>query len=371
MNQDYVTQLRLQLREAALREERRAPRAQRFVRARRGLPGRAPVAAALAIALFAIAAAIGVMQLRDGSEPVKPKVVQTFHVTDNLLSLSSGFGAAWLSDPVRGRVLRVDPQSRKVTASIDPFTPAAARGRGVAGEVQVATGAGAVWALAGDLLTSGSQGPVELVRIDPQREVVTARIPVRSPRGDNFSPLFLQVDEEHVWVMGGQGALRIDPRRDAADRFVAFDEDASAVAQGERVWTLTTEGRLREVDARTGRPVYDVPLTTKVHDHLLPGPPGSLVLAGSTTVALLDEHGSRRWHIDLGQTVLGVTFDGEYVWAHISREPNGPDRLVRLDVETGRNTGSVGLKDTDAVALARIGDEVWLADPSGDVTVVR
>ena len=51
MNQDFVTQLQLQLREAALREERRAA-AQRFVRARRGLPGPAPLAAALAVALL-------------------------------------------------------------------------------------------------------------------------------------------------------------------------------------------------------------------------------------------------------------------------------------------------------------------------------
>ena len=53
MNQDFVTQLQLQLREAALREERRTPAAQRFVRARRGLPGPAPLAAALVVALLA------------------------------------------------------------------------------------------------------------------------------------------------------------------------------------------------------------------------------------------------------------------------------------------------------------------------------
>ena len=110
MNQDYVTQLRLQLREAALREERRVPLARRAVRMRHGLPGPAPLAAALAVALFALAVAIGVVQLRRDSAPVKPKVVHTFTVAGSLGSLSGGFGAAWASDPVTGRVLRDRPE---------------------------------------------------------------------------------------------------------------------------------------------------------------------------------------------------------------------------------------------------------------------
>ena len=148
MNQDFVTQLRLQLREAAQREERRAPFAQRLVRTRRGLPGPAPLAAALAVALLALAVAIGVLQLHDDSEPVKPKVIDTFKVSDALSSLAGGFGAGWAADPVRGEVLRIDPESREVTARVELG----------GGEVRVATGAGAVWALSGDLLTAGAQG---------------------------------------------------------------------------------------------------------------------------------------------------------------------------------------------------------------------
>jgi hypothetical protein len=371
MNQDYVTQLRLQLREAAQREERRAPVAQRVIRARRGLPGRAPLAAALAIALLALAAAIGVLQLRDGSEPVKPKVIQSFHVGDNLGSLSFGFGAAWLGDPVRGQVLRVDPKTRNVTARVDPFPQAARLGSPVAGEVVAVAGAGAVWALAGDLLTSGSEGAVQLVRIDPQRAIVTARIPVRSPRGGNFSPLFVHAGDDYVWVVGRQGALRINPRRNAADRFVAYREDVQAVADGNRVFTLTTEGNLRELDAATGRVVNDVPVTTRAHERLILGPPGFLALGGATTLTLLDRSGKVRWTADVAAEVRAVGFDGDSVWAHVSREPEGPDRLVRLDAETGRSTGSLGLKATEGVALARVGDELWVADPGGDVTVVR
>ena len=212
MSQDFVTQLKLQLREAALREERRTPFAQRLVRSRRHLPGPAPLAAALAVALLALAAAIGVLQLRDDSEPVKPKVIDTFKVSDALSSLSGGFGAGWAADPVRGEVLRIDPKSRKVTARVKLGL----------GEVQAVAGAGAVWALSGDLLTAGAQGAVEVARIDPRTNRVVARTPVRSPQGENLAPLSLMADRDHVWVIGAQGAMRIDPSTNARDRFVAY-----------------------------------------------------------------------------------------------------------------------------------------------------
>ena len=376
MNQDYVTQLRLQLREAALQEERRPPLAQRFVRARRGLPGPAPLVAALALVLFALAAAIGALQLHDDAEPVKPKVIHTFHVADNLLSLSAGFGAAWLSDPVRGRVLRVDPKTRKVTASIDPAPPATGRpavptAPAAPPEVAVVAGAGAVWALTGDLLTGGSQGPVELARIDPATNRAVAHIPVRSPQGDNFAPLSLRVGDGHVWVMGALGALRIDPRRNAADRFVGFEQGRGAVAEGERVWTLTAEGRLRELDARTGKIVNEVALDISGQDRLIPGPRGLLALAGDTGLRALDHGGKEVWRTDLGDVVRACACDDDSLWVAVSQAAPGPDRLVRLDADTGRPTGQLSLRDGDPVAVQRVGDETWMVHAGGDVAVVR
>jgi hypothetical protein len=377
MNQDYVTQLRLQLREAALREERRTPLAQRVVRARRGLPGPAPLAAALAIALFALAAAIGVMQLRRDPEPVKPKVIQTFHVADNLGSLSSGFGAAWLSDPVTGYVLRVDPKTRKVTARIDVAPPVGGEGAPAIpapGEVQAVAGPDAVWALTGDLLTSGSEGAVVLARIDPDTNRVVARIPVRAPGGGNFGPLFVQSDDAHLWVIGAQGALRIDPKRNAPDRFVSYQLGGHTIAEGDRVWTLTTADHLREIDARTGRTVSDVPLDESANAHLMPGPPGFLTLAGPTTLSLLDHDGTILWRARLGAVVQGCVFDGDHLWVAVASPPDDPDRpthLVRLDPETGRRTGQLRIPAADGAGATRVGDELWIADSGGDVTVVR
>ena len=118
MSQDFVTELRLQLREAALREEQRAPAARRLLHARRRVPGPGPLAAALAVALLALAVAVGALALRGEPEPTKPKVVRSFRVADGLTSIAQGFGAVWATDLSSGNVLRIDPKTRKVVASI-------------------------------------------------------------------------------------------------------------------------------------------------------------------------------------------------------------------------------------------------------------
>ena len=57
----------------------------------------------------------------------------------------------------------------------------------------MASGAGAVWALSGDLETGGAAGPLWLSRIDPRTNRVVARIPIGKPsNSDNISPLFVQ-----------------------------------------------------------------------------------------------------------------------------------------------------------------------------------
>ena len=81
--------------------------------------------------------------------------------------------------------------------------------------------------------------------------------------------------------------------------------------------------------------------------------------------------GSALWRTDLGDVILAATFDGDNLWAHVERGPDGPDRLVRLDVDTGKVTGQLRLRDTDAVALARVGDAIWIAEPGGTIDEVR
>ena len=362
MNQDFVTQLQLQLREAALREERRAPLAQRFVRARRGLPGPAPLAVAVVVALLAVAVAIGALKLRGEPEPVKPRVIHTITVSNGLESLASGFGSAWAGDVITGEVLRIDPETRKVVARI-PFDA----------QVRVATGAGAVWALSGDLTTGGAAGPLWLSRIDPRTNRVVARIPVGKPSGNPISPLFVQADDKHVWVHGRTGVIRIDPTRNVPDRRVEVQgEQVDFVAEGERVWALPLGGRLRELDARTGRVVADVPLRGMVVPRLGPGRPGTLTLAELGRLTLIERTTGRAlWRASVGESVRAWIPDGDALWVHVSREPVDRGQLVRLDADTGRRTGVVALPVAETSGLAKVGRDLWVATPGGAIMVVR
>ena len=368
MTDDFVTQLRLQLREAALREERRGPVAQRVVRARRSLPGAAPVAVALAVALLALAVALGAVVLRGQPEPAaRPEVIGTYRVASGLSPLAPGFGAVWTADPIRGQVLRIDVATRRVVARIP-----------VHGDALVSTGAGAVWALAGDLQFAGSKGPVRLLRIDPATNRVVARIALRPPAGGRFAPIDLQIDRGTVWVIGqSSGALRIDPGRNVPDLFVpladATGEPRGIVTDRDSVWLLTAGGRLRQYDARTGRVAGEVRLRASADWRLFWGPPGTLTLtSGTGRIALLERASGRLvWRATLGGDIHRFVFDDDLLWVHVSGGIGMPDRLVRLDVESGRRRGQVDLPERGVAGMAEVGRDVWVATPGGALVVVR
>jgi hypothetical protein len=367
MTEDFVTQLRLQLRDAALREEHRGPVGLRVVRARRGLPGPAPVATALAVALLALAVALGAVALRGEREPAVPKVIGTYPVAAELSQLAPGFGAVWTSDSIRGEILRIDPATRHVVARI-PIT----------GQAQVAAGAGAVWAIAGDLEYGGDKGPVRLLRIDPATNRVVARIAMRTPAGARFVPAELQIDRGVVWAVGLDGALRIDPTRNVPDRYVPLaGEPRGIVPDGEAVWVLGVDGRLRRYDARSGRSAGGVSLGVPAPSYLFRGPPGTLtLLSGKNQLALIERASGRiAWRVTLGEDIGWFIVDHGVVWVQFSSQGSAgrvePQRLVRLDAGTGRRRGQVALPEAGVAGMARVGQELWVATPGGKIVVVR
>jgi hypothetical protein len=132
------------------------------------------IAIPVTLALLALAVAFGVLALRGEPEPRRPTVVATYQLASSLWGLAPGFGEVWTVDPSRHQVLRIEPGIRRVVARVP-----------VRGEARVAAGAGAVWALAGELF-SGEAGAVRLLRIDPATGRVVARIALRTPAGDGF-----------------------------------------------------------------------------------------------------------------------------------------------------------------------------------------
>lgn len=375
MNQDFVTQLRLQLREAALQEEQRAPFAQRLVRTRRSVPGAGPLAAALAAVLLALAVAAGALSLRGEPAPTKPKVVVTFQAAEGLTSMTQGFGAVWASDLGRGDILRIDPQTRRTVVRIPAGRAGAAGGPGGGpAEVVVAAGAGAVWALTGDLQNGGVDGPVRLLRIDPRSNRIVARLPMRNPAGGTFSPQSIQISDREVWVVGDAGALRVNPATNAADRFVGLPEPGQGIVEdGDAVWARTASGRLRLIDARTGRTVQEVRPPVSTNAMLVPGPPGRLALVDDARVTMLERaNGKVLWRADLRGAALGFAPAGDdALWAYAARAPEHRDLLVRLDAASGHRTGRVELPEPGIAGLAGVGHELWVASPNGRISVVR
>ena len=378
MSQDFVTELRLQLREAALREEQRAPAARRLLHARRGVPGPGPLAAALAVALLALAVAVGALALRGEPEPTAPKVVRSFRVADGLTSIAQGFGAVWATDLSSGNVLRIDPKTRKVVARIPVAGGAALTGPSPPApspEVIVATGSGAVWALAGDLENGGVDGPVQLLRIDPRRNRVVGGIPLTKPSGGTFAPRAVHIGDDSVWVIGTAGALQIDPASNTPERYVPTGDTAArgVLADGDALWLLDVDGRLRQIDARTGRTVRTVRMPVTASTHLAGGTPGPLMLVDDQRVTAFDPTNGRvlwRAAFEGPPRVLAPGRD-DTLWAYLDRTPEHRDRLVRIDAGTGRRIGAVDISEPGPAGLAQVGRDLWVASAGGRITVVR
>jgi hypothetical protein len=371
MSEDFVTRLRFELRHAALREERRGPIGLCVARARRGLPGPAPVAAALAAVLLAVAVALGAVALRGEPEPAAPKVIGSYHVAAGLAQLSPGFGAVWTADPIRGEVLRIDPATRRVIARIP-----------VGGEAQVAAGAGAVWAIAGDLLYNGDKGPIRLLRIDPATNHVVARIPMGARAGKPFAPVELQIDRGRVWAIGLDGALRIDPVRNLPDRYVPLADRSGGprgtVTDGDRIWVLAADGRLRRLDARTGQAAGELRGLAPEDAYLFAGPPGALtLLTAKNQLALVEQaDGHIAWRVTLGDDIGRLLIDGGRLWVQFDRPLTSsgsttPSELVRIDAATGHPQGEVELPEPGVTGMAKVGQELWVGTPNGTIVVVR
>jgi YVTN family beta-propeller protein len=141
--------------------------------------------------------------------------------------LAVGEGAVWAMSDAKATLMRIDPARNVIVARIKVGTPEAA-----------AAGDGAVW------LSNPSLNTV--TRVDPATNTVTATIPVGpQPEG-------LAVSPGAVWVAnaGGPSVSRIDP---AANRVVATirvgpkgdccAEHTSVIASPRAVWVALANGK--------------------------------------------------------------------------------------------------------------------------------
>jgi hypothetical protein len=350
---DFQTQLRLQLRDAARREERRGGLSRTASR----LPRLSPALALAAVALVALAVALGGLSLRGTGpatrEPAKGDVTR-FSVSPTLGPIVNAFGAVWAVDP-NGRLLRIDPVSHDVLGALD-----------VAPRTNLGAAAGTLWV--NDPVTQTA------IRIDPRTGEVVARIPMRLPNGDQFVAGDVEFGDRLAWAAGVEGLLKLDLQRNVVDGLVPINTAGlvrGMVLDDRALWVLARNDRLLRLDPRTG------------------ARRGSIAVSWQPTAGLDSEQGvpiewspltghfarvdlasgKELWHQELGH-VNWWTVAGPDIWVHVS-DGSPHDRLVRLDARTGRKLGTVQLLDLGVTGLTVVKRQVWVATPGGQIDVVK
>jgi len=372
MSQDFTTRLQLQLREAALREERRGALGRQLAGLRLAAPGPAATAGfALAAVLVAVVVALGGIRWGGEETVSNPKVIGDVPLAENLGTIGAGFGSVWVADTDRQRVLRVDPRTRRVVAQIATGGDPNAFG----GDPVITVGAGAVWAIA---RSPGTDGGARVLRIDPRTNRVSARVTLRPQGAPRFFVLGVQIIRGVPWAVGAQGAIELDPVTAAMRRFLPTELPAGEpyplwiTGTDTELWVLTREQRIDRYDLDSGRRAGSLPVRLPTAVGVLPYPQGTVLLGRTGELARIDpDDGRVAWRRTLG-TMIGVPvlIDGT-LWIHASDTDGGRDRLVEMDLETGRVLSSTGLPQFGAADLTRSGDDLWISSPAGHVMIVR
>jgi outer membrane protein assembly factor BamB len=358
MSQDIVTRLRLQLREAAERDERRGALAHALRDTRRWLFSPA-LAGACAVLVLAVALMAGALLLRgDDTRTAGPAVVAELQLTNNPEGMLPAFGSLWIADPVAGEVVRVDPARRRVIALI-------AVGSGL--RVLMAPVGSELWiaAAAGDTL----------VRIDAATNAVSGRVPLRTPAGKPFVALDMLAGDGVVWAVSSEGALRLDPRTGAALRLAAQPSASGeprsfALAEG-ALWELRSDGALLRRDPATGAVRARVRPDLANAEFIAGAGRDLVALAGATLARLDGDTGRVVWRRTLGQRINAFDLgsgDG-LVWAHYSKQGTR-DRLASLAFATGAPVTSTPLDSFGGTGVVSLGREIWVGTPAGKTLVV-
>ena len=358
MNDHFETRLQLQLRTAAERMERRGA----LGRLRLALPAAPAVAGAALVAVLLLAVAVlgGLRWAGEDEVATAPRVVANVTLADNLGNVDSGLGSVWIGDTAKGQILRLDPRSRQVRARIP-----------VGGEPLVTVGAGAVWAV-----NARHDARERLLRIDPATNRVTARVALRLPNGDPLTFGGVYILGGVPWVVGAEGALRINARDGRVEHFTSLGDPQEqprwVTGTDDSLWVFDRRQQVLRYDLDTGRRISVVPVRMPEVTAMLPTPAGLVYITHEGDIARADSDDGRiAWRRKLGTSVAGLPLRrGSTLWIHAS-DAAGRDRLVELDLDTGEVLSRATLPEFGATGLAFVGREQWIATPNGHLMVLE
>ncbi len=163
-------------------------------------------------------------------------------------AMDVAFGSVWVPSCSPASLTRIDPESRKVIATIK--LPA----EYLAEESSVAAGEGAVW------LLDDSARP-KLLHVDPRSNKVLGK--VAAPAG--AAALRAGLGGLWVTVYDPGRLLRLDPRTGRKVATIDVGEGARFLALGpDAVWVMNqTDGSVSRVDPRTGKVVATIEVSSQ------------------------------------------------------------------------------------------------------------
>lgn len=245
--------------------------------------------------------------------------------------------AIWVSDGSGGNAVRVDADTRQVTARV-----------AVGGQLGgIAATGSAVWVSVFD----GGQ----VVRIDPATNTVVARIAVGG------QPTSIAVDAAgQVWVGNLDGSVkRIDPATNLVGATVRLPSGASTLLPlGNLIWIGLQGGSLVSLDPATAALAGSAVDVAPDVDALVETPDGLWASTFGGTAALVDV-GARRVvrRVRLPGHGSGIAYAGGRVWVTVY----DARYVLALDPRTGVFLAAVhaGLQPRDSVV---VGSTLWVCD---------
>jgi hypothetical protein len=329
--------------------------AARTTRRRRG----PQLAWAIAAAALLVAAVLVVRSIPQPDRSAEPRVVQVMRIGGEPTDGAFGAGSLWVTDFMGKQVVRIDPERRKVVARI----PLGDQPDDIAADDE------SVWAR-GDLTYPRTR----MWRIDP----ATNRVVTRSDGGSRW---LAEMADGNVWVFRELVATpsldRLSPRGVATAK-IPFYRGAGLAGHGRWLWALAIDGTVLRIDARRARVVHRWPRlapagTTLVGDA---GDDGEGIIADADGAWVLSTKDRRILRLEgnrivrvlrVGPTQAALAFANGALWVVASDDP-GKAAIDRIDPRTGRVTGTVVLGAHYPRALVPAPGGLWVV--AGDGTVV-
>lgn len=258
------------------------------------------------------------------------------------VNVASGAGSVWASNSNDGTISRIDAATAKVTATI-------AIGGSPTG---IAFGDGSVWV--------GNFGNGDVSRVDPATNKVVARIALG---GQPLGPTV--ADDGTVWVANFDGSVeRIDPATDRVVARIDVGGQANLAAYGfGKVWVGNQNGTVTAIDPATNAVSGTPTAVAKDTDAIAISDRGVWVSTFYSGIVALIDPSSRAIvsRLRLPGHASGLLFAAGSLWASVYDQ----SEVVRIDPATAKilRAVKVGAAPRDLTFAA---GSIWVVDEISD-----